>query len=174
MLQLCTEVELLLAGGWGGAAGGLLGMVVPAGVRGWCVGGLGGGQQGRQWRRQLRWQWHWRQRRQQCVAAASAAATAATAGGGARAGMAGGRGWGQHWGCAFYRSCLGAAVRNERPWPAPQAPYLTPARGEVTGPRPELLTLGLACNTPRRRPWNATTAQVKMPIHLHRGKAEHP
>ena len=31
----------------------MLGIVVPAGVRGWCVGGLGGGQQGRQWRRQM-------------------------------------------------------------------------------------------------------------------------
>jgi len=118
---------------WQAAGGGSWGVAGHGGacrcsrlVRG-CVGGLGGGQQGRQWRRQLRWQWHWRQRRQQCVAAATAAATAATAGGGARAGMAGGRGWGQH-------AALGETKGH--------------------GPRPELITLGLACNTPRRRPWN--------------------
>ena len=32
------------------------------------------------------------------------------------------------------------------------APRLSETKGH--GPRPELLTLGLACNTPRRRPWN--------------------
>ena len=37
-----------------------------------------------------------------------------------------------------------------------KAQQATKARGKATGPRPELLTLGLACNTPRRRPWNLT------------------
>ena len=67
--------------------------------------------------------------------------------------MAGGRGWGQHaalGGALFIR----AASRS--------APRLSETKGH--GPRPELITLGLACNTPRRRPWNSPAAVV--PAHL--------
>ena len=152
-LLTCCSFAQKLNCCWQAAGGGSWGVAGHGGacrcsglVRG-CVGGLGGGQQGRQ----LRWQWHWRQRRQQCVAAASAAATAATAGGGARAGMAGGRGWGQHaalGGALFIR----AASRS--------APRLSETKGH--GPRPELITLGLACNTPQRRPWNICKNTTKL------------